>query len=169
MPDVSDVKDKCFSHKAALADKQRRKHMSKKFYITLQGAKIVVAEEVYRAYIQPFWKDKKRRQRQVAGGSIPLSLDQLLEDNESGFDIAGETDIEAEVMQKIDSEEIHRILAQLPESDRAIIYGLIYDQKTERELAAELGMSQKTVNNHRRRILGKLHENGRLFELWKNY
>jgi RNA polymerase sigma factor (sigma-70 family) len=141
----------------------------KEFYVTIQGAKVIVKEEVYRAYIQPFWKEKKRRQRQTADGIIPLSLDQLVEDNESGFDVTDKSNIEAEVARKLDNEEIHCILAQLPESDRAIIDGLIYDQKTERELAAELGMSQKTVNNHRRRILGKLHEDGRLFELYGNY
>jgi RNA polymerase sigma factor (sigma-70 family) len=143
--------------------------MSKEYYITLKGVKHVVTEEVYRAYIQPFWKDKKRRQRQTAGSGIPLSLDKLIEDSDYAFDIPDYIDVEAEVERKLMRDELNRILGKLPESDQAILRGLFIEMKTERELAAELGVSQKTVNNKRHRILGKLREDDRLIELYKNF
>jgi RNA polymerase sigma factor (sigma-70 family) len=143
--------------------------MSKEYYLTLKGVKVTVTEEVYRAYIQPFWKEKKRRQRQTANGSIPLSLDRLIEESDSEFDIADGIDIAEDVTREQMRAEVRRIIAQLPETDRAILLGYYLGGKTERELAAELGMCQKSVNNNRHRILGKLREDGRLIELYKNF
>jgi RNA polymerase sigma factor (sigma-70 family) len=142
--------------------------MAKEFYITLKGVKHVVTEEVYRAYICPFWKDKKRRQRQTADHSIALSLNRLIEESDGEFDIADGIDIAEDVTREQLRAEVRRIILQLPETDKAILLGYYLSEKTERELAFELGMCQKTVNNKRHRLLGKLRENDRLVEINKN-
>ena len=55
--------------------------MKKEYYVTINGERIPVREEVYRAYKQPAWREHKRR---TARTQVERSLDLLMED---GFDI----------------------------------------------------------------------------------
>ncbi|MBQ1471539.1 MAG: hypothetical protein IIZ34_04195, partial [Eubacterium sp.] len=81
-------------------------------YIEIDGQKVPVTEEVYQAYMQPEWKERKRWQRlREAEAEAPLSIEQMLED---GVDVPyfGPT-VEQIVMLKMVMEELHRAMEQL--------------------------------------------------------
>lgn len=143
------------------------------FYIEIDGEQIPVTEEVYRAYKRPLWAEHKRKERakrcrnadgkrcmdncsqcskQRTGNT--LSLDKLAED---GFDIADPTDFTQLIEDEVVIEALHNAMDELDPLDRQIV-DLFSAGKSEREIAAVVGMSQKGVNNRKARIFTELRE-----------
>lgn len=145
----------------------------KQFYIEIDGEQIPVTEEVYRAYKRPLWAEQKRNERakrcrkadgnrctedcsqcgKQRTGSI-LSLDKLAED---GFDIADPTDFTQLIEDEVVIEALHNAMDELDPLDRQIV-DLFSAGKSEREIAAVVGMSQKGVNKRKLRIFTELRE-----------
>jgi len=149
--------------------------MKKQFYLPIKGEKVPVSEETYRAYKQPVWKEKKRIQRETADGTIPLSLDKLIDDalaNESegrnGFDIPSDEDVEAAVCQQAILDALFEAIEELSEEEKVLIHDIFYMGKTEREIAASVGITQKAINKRKTKLLGKLSENEKLRKIYKN-
>ena len=127
----------------------------KEFYLVIKGEKVPVTEEQYRAYKRPAWADKKRRQRQVAEGTTPASLDRLIE---NGYETTDDTDIEKIMQDKELLETLYIALDDLNDDDRSLIDDLFYHNKSERQVAAELGLSQFGVNKRKHKVLEKLYK-----------
>lgn len=53
-------------------------------------------------------------------------------------------------------QQLHKALFVLSEDERYLIDQLYFQEKTERELAAQLGVSQNAINKRRQRILERL-------------
>ena len=64
--------------------------------------------------------------------------------------------VEEEIIAKVMSEKLHDCLALLPESDRELLHALYFEGQSERQLCKKLGVGQKTVNDRKRKALGKL-------------
>lgn len=110
---------------------------------------IPVSEEQYKAYMRPFWREDKRQQRQE-----PLaSLDKMYEETE--YEAADTSDLEADVMKQIMIEELHKALDELEEIDR-IIMEMYSTNHSEAEIGQAVGMSQRGVGKRKQRILLKL-------------
>jgi hypothetical protein len=58
--------------------------MAKEYFVVIDGEKVPVSEEVYRAYKRPLWAERKRRQVRAEN---ERSLEKFAED---GFDIPDE-------------------------------------------------------------------------------
>ena len=129
--------------------------MSKEFYTIIKGEKVPVTEEQYRAYKRPVWTEKKRKQRQVAEGTTPVSLDRLTEE---GYETADDTDVEKIIQDKELLETLYIALDALNDDDRNLINDLFYHNKSERQVAAELGLSQFGVNKRKHKVLEKLYK-----------
>lgn len=149
---------------------------NKEFYVMIQGKKIVVSEEVYRAYVRPIRTEQRRERRawkcQVMGekgnlvrckgkcseceyakdgnkatGNI-LSLDKLLE---KGVEIADkhltpeEQYIEKETRTSL-QEQVHRAIEALPKKQRRVIELFYFDELSQEEIAAILGVQQPAVS-----------------------
>lgn len=84
----------------------------------------------------------------------PLSLDALAE---TGMEAADVFSPENEVMELELSETLAGAIGTLEERDQAIIF-LYREGVTERAIAAEVGMSQKGVNNRIHKIIARLQE-----------
>ena len=132
---------------------------------------VYVSEEVYRAYKQPYWKEKQQERRasrcMVDGhrcmedctkcgrlrDGAPLSLEQMAED---GIDVPSsyETPEEA-ALWKEEYEELYAAMATLTEQDQKILW-MMTDGKSDHVIAAELGMAQTTVSYRRRAALKNL-------------
>lgn len=147
------------------------------WHLTIDNQVIEVTEEVYRAYKQPLWKEKKRCEREkrcivsngMGGikrcmldcstckkprtGSV-LSLDKFSAD---GFDIPDSINVEELVADKLLLEELYKTLEELDPENR-LIAELFSIGKTEREIAESIGRSQKTVNNRKPKIYAQLQE-----------
>lgn len=150
---------------------------NKEYYLPIDGQKITVTEEVYRAYKQPVWAEQKRQERekmclisdgkgkakrcmndcsqcdkQRTGGS--LSLDKFAED---GYEIPSSIDVEELVAEGQLLKELAAALDELDPQNKRIaeLYG---EGISERQIANEVGLSQKTVNKRKVKIFDQLHQ-----------
>lgn len=141
--------------------------MSNKQYIIKNGKVVEVSGEIYKyliksdRHIRYVEKDLKRNRYIVdveneKTSVIPRreqSLDRL---TEIGKDFADSTsDFQDSTILKI---MLAEALAKLSDEEGYLITQLFYFNRTERELAEELGVSQYTVNRNKHRILKKLKE-----------
>jgi RNA polymerase sigma factor (sigma-70 family) len=127
--------------------------MSKDRYIWLDGVKVPVTEEVYRAYYRPAWREAK--QKEVRGDN-EYSLDAL---EDAGFEAMSEQVLVDEIVaDKLLLDELYAALDELTDDERSLIDALYYQEKSERSIATDIGLSQKAVNKRRHRILDKLRE-----------
>lgn len=82
------------------------------------------------------------------------SYERLLEEHNLPAD--EQTDIETIVLSKMMRQQLHEAIWSLQEEERYLIIQLFYAERSERELATELGLSQKAINKRRHKILEKL-------------
>ena len=61
-------------------------------------------------------------------------------------------------MKNIQSQQLHKALLFLSDDERDLIDRLFFREQTEREVAAEYGLSQKAINKRRQKVLAKLRE-----------
>lgn len=153
------------------------KKPAKSYYLPIDGQEIPVTEEVYRAYWQPVWAERKRQEREKRClisdgkgkakrcmgdcsnctlqrmGSV-LFLDRFQED---GYEISDSLDMDELVAEKLLLEELSAALNELDPINRRIAE-LYSEGLSERQIAAEVGLSQKTINNRKTSIFGQLHQ-----------
>ena len=142
-------------------------------YLEINGEQVAVTEEIYLAYMRFEWKEQKRieregrcrdengnrcmedcrRCREYRDGR-PVSLDKLDED---GFVITDPIDAQKYIEDKLLFEAIYDAIDALESKNRHII-SLFYAGLTEREIAAQVGLSQKGVNKRKNRIFEQLRE-----------
>lgn len=98
----------------------------------------------------------RRRGELVRLPSREDSLDRLLELHiqfaDKSMDVAD--DVERAMM----ADKLHRCLALLDAAELELIQALYFDGHTERNWSAVTGIPQKTINDNKLRILGKLHK-----------
>jgi RNA polymerase sigma factor (sigma-70 family) len=153
-------------------------------YIEIKGQQIPVTEEIYRAYKRPAWAEHKRNEREqrcrdVQGnrctkscftcdleraekGLQPLerngsslSLDRLNE--ESGFEAEDTLDLTELVVNKLYLEVLYEALEELDPDNRRIIE-LFKMGLSEREIALNVGLSQKAINKRKTKLFAQLQE-----------
>ncbi|MCD8013892.1 MAG: sigma-70 family RNA polymerase sigma factor [Lachnospiraceae bacterium] len=137
--------------------------------IWIKGQLIEVSAEVYAAYMQGdrkmrYFENDLKTERILMDEDghiirvIPSredSLDRLMDDNAGQFADSRES-VEDTVLRRISIEQVHEALAQLTEKDRQLIEALFFQELTERDAAAILGISQPAVHKQKIRILRKL-------------
>lgn len=84
------------------------------------------------------------------------SYDRLLED-ERQFALDGLSP-EDEAVHEDELRRLRVCLALLPDCESRLIRALYFEGLSERQFSVATGMPQKTINNHRRKILGKLRK-----------
>lgn len=147
---------------------------NKRFYLTIKGQEVEVSEEVYRAYIRPVRLEQQRQKRawrcQVKGakgklvrcqqdcnrcpyaiagnnarGNV-LSLDSFDEDGaelkieSSGFDV------EENYIAEEEKQELYTAIAKLTPRQQQLVKLIYFDDKSQEEVAAILGISQCTIS-----------------------
>ena len=144
-----------------------------KRYIEVNEQKVLVSEEVYRAYKRPAWTERQRKRRawrcringhrcmkdcstcsRLADGAH-LSLEQMQED---GLDIlSSEVSPEDVVIQKVMLEELNKVMEQLSPKDKTILK-LFGEGMSDRRIAQRTGIPQTTVSYRRKRLIQFLRE-----------
>ncbi len=61
-------------------------------------------------------------------------------------------------IRNIEIRQLHKALSLLSDDERYLMEQLYFQERTERELAAQLNLSQNAINKRRQRILDKLRE-----------
>jgi DNA-directed RNA polymerase specialized sigma24 family protein len=151
------------------------KKTAKSYYLPIDGQEIPVTEEVYRAYKQPAWTERKRQEREKRclisdgkgktkrcmedcskctrqrNGSV-LSLDKFVED---GYEISDPLDMDELLAERLLLEALAAALNELDPINKRIaeLYG---EGLSERQIAHEVGLSQKTINNRKASIFNQL-------------
>ena len=137
--------------------------------IWVSGQTIEVTDAVYEAYMKG---DRKMRyfENDLKAGRILLdedgqikqiilsredSLDRLMDDNAEQFSDRHES-VEDMVLRKISVERLHTALSTLSEKERELIETLFFEEKTERDVASAMGISQPAVHKQKNKILKKL-------------
>ena len=154
--------------------------MKKEYYLIIDGEKIVVTEEVYHAYRQPQWREKKRKQNvwrcrdgkgvrckgdcsrcdisrfgTGASGS-DISLERFID--EDGGDVRSETDIEATVIRNGQLKELAKAIEMLDKDEQKVLT-LIASGRKKKDCAEELGISPRMFRHREERIYEKLRAN----------
>ena len=147
----------------------------KQFYVNVNGQKVEVSEEVYRAYVRPIRAqqraEKRNKRCKVKGerfglvrckgncseceyaksgkafGSVEQSLDAL---TESGFELPSESDIEVDLLAEEERneqmEKLRSAIASLSERQRFILQEVYFHNQTQEEVAMQLQISQQAVS-----------------------
>ena len=88
---------------------------------------------------------------------IPSREDSYERLAERAVQFAGEVpSTEEQVLRRMESEQLHKALSFLSDYERYLIRQIYFEERTERDLAEELGCSQNAVNKRKQRILEKL-------------
>ncbi len=146
-------------------------------YLKIDGQQITVTEESYRAYKRPAWAERKRIEREKRcvisngrggtkrctddcskcdkqrTGSV-LSLDKFTEE---GLEAVESVDLTELVADKLLFEELYKALEELDPDNRRIME-LFSIGKSEREIAADIGLSQKAINKRKIKLFAQLRD-----------
>ncbi|ODR28287.1 RNA polymerase sigma factor [Eisenbergiella tayi] len=82
------------------------------------------------------------------------SLERLLELGQQF--IKEQLSVEEEVIRIVMYEKLHNAIQKLEKEERGLIINFYYQKQSDREIALQLGISQKAVNKQRHKILTKL-------------
>lgn len=131
------------------------KKQEQKYAIVVKKERVEVTEEIYKSYYKLFererYLDKLAEKRHISieacnesGIQVEYIISQTEESIEDSF-------IKQEMLDKLEL-----CLKMLPEQDRFLIYELFYNDKSERQLAQQLGVYQFAIHKRKLRILEKL-------------
>jgi len=127
--------------------------MDKDYFIVIDGEKVPVSEEIYRAFKRPLWTERKRRQVRA---DHERSLEQL---SENGFDVPDKSALVDEIVKsKLMLDMLFAALAELTDDERGLIDALFFEEKSERDVSRETSVSQTTINYRKNKILEWLKE-----------
>lgn len=130
-------------------------YKSKKF-LPLHGILMEVTEEQYKEFYR-----QKRRQKYIDERSIEngdFSYNMLTTDDFNGVNILVDENehLDEQVIQKIMLDKLKVALLLLSEDEQELIYGLFFENLSEREYAAQKGVYHNAIHNKKIRILKKL-------------
>jgi len=125
--------------------------MDKQYSIELNGRQIPVSKEVYDAFKRPAWKERKRSQVRA---EKELSLEAFAD---AGFEIpSGEALVDEIVEDKLLLDMLFKALSELTDDERFLIDEMFFNDKSEREIVQEIGLSKTGVHKQKEKILSKL-------------
>ena len=132
-----------------------------RFFIPVDGTPIEVSEEVYRAYYQPIWNTRYHAQK---NGECRCTKAQLWKCDGvcpgCPFYAAGKkVSIDTPIGGEEDELTLGDTLADdTPSAESRRICELIMQGKTEREIAADMGKRQSTINYQKNKVFSILRE-----------
>jgi len=150
---------------------------NKEYFVIIDGEKIIVTEEVYRAYMQPVWREERNiRNRwkcrdasgvrckqdcmkceiyRIGNGASgnDLSLERMVEDEDPEF--ATVPDVADVVIMREQIRNIMDAVSKMDTIDQTIVRMLI-DGFTQNECAAALGIAQPNIHKRIYKIRKKL-------------
>jgi RNA polymerase sigma factor (sigma-70 family) len=129
------------------------------YLIEIDGTEVEVTKEVYDAYAA---YDRRERYQVERDTGRLLSLERL-DDGTGGPPLVrpekrSVESAESIALQEMDFGLVRTALESLSVNDQRLVEALVIDGMTEREYAAEIGMSQKGVNKRKHRALEKIFE-----------
>lgn len=125
-------------------------------FLFLHGMLMEVSEKDYTA----FYKDKRRQKYLVeqSADHQDVSMDALLADSFRGEDTLRDPtqDVGEQVERTLMMDKLRKCLPLLTAEEQELIHALFFQGLSEREWATKIGIPQRTINDHKRRISAKL-------------
>lgn len=125
-------------------------------FLPLHGMLMEVSEEEYvRFYRQ---KNRQKYLQRTSAANQEISFDMLTTEDMNGEDILTDplVNIQEQVESDIMADKLHRCLSLLEQDEQILIEALYFKGFSEHEWSRKTGIPQKTINDRKRRILGKL-------------
>ena len=141
--------------------------MSKQYYLMIEGKRVEVTEEVYRAYKQPLWREARNRRNRfrcrdgkgnrcirncleceryligIGAQGFDLSIDDMrVDEMEDRNLVVDELD---EILELDRARKIRVAINEMDDSSKRIIIMLTEGYK-QKEIAADLGISPSALN-----------------------
>ena len=130
--------------------------MNKKRTIKMYNIEFEVSEKEYKEFVKI--RDRYKYLKILDRKHNLISFEALHEsrkmENLGGQDIL--VDVEEFVINKMMVEKLRVCISQLSPKELYLIENLIYQAKSEREVAQISGIAQKTINDSKRKLLKKL-------------
>ena len=142
--------------------------MSEKVYVlnvyntmTGQYELIQVTKEVFQTYRRTKWNIEDSTERFF---KHETQMSSLIGGENNGYErfhefIDYDNTPENQAIEEMVFQSLHNVLELLPPKDYELIYELYFKNRTERECAQRLGMSQQAVHERKKRILKKIKNN----------
>ncbi len=131
--------------------------MSKEYFIFIEGIKVIVSEEIYKAY----WKEtnKENYLRQLDRKNQLFCFSDFDHDGNFVSNLVDTSvDVEKIVEAKMRIESLNKALMSLNEEEREIINALYFRDESTRTVASNVGLHQTSLLRKRNRILKKFKE-----------
>lgn len=125
---------------------------NKHYYFKIKGQYHEVSEEVYKTCYNSFKKEEREKEKRSE--FKVSSLEQLDNNNTALVDkIADDKNQYDTFYVNEEVENVMNIINHLSEEEKDLITNLLINNKTERELAIKMGISQSAVNKRKKRII----------------
>ena len=100
---------------------------------------------IARNVLQVYWRELKRRKGVIGDGVLEGNIAAIPENGEAGPQCMG-------LLAQEEAEGMRRILAQLPERQRAVLQFMYFDGRTLTQTAEFLNVRTQTVHTHQRAL-----------------
>lgn len=125
---------------------------NKHYYFKIKGQYHEVSEEVYKTCYNSFKKEEREKEKRSE--FKVSSLDQLDNNNTALVDKIADDKNQYDIFNVNEEvENVMNIINHLSEEEKDLITNLLINNKTERELAIKMGISQSAVNKRKKRII----------------
>lgn len=127
----------------------------REYTLIVKGKRIPVAYDVYKAYYQEYEHERYLKNK---AAKYERSLEQFIEAGVSIEFICLDslTPVEDEVLKAEQLNHLHCCLDKLSVEEQQIIYGIFFEEKTEKQLAKQLQIPASAVGHRKRKILKAL-------------
>lgn len=129
----------------------------REYTLIVKGKRIPVAYDIYKAYYKEYEHERYLKNKAF---KREYFLEQFIEAGVSIEYICLDsiTPVEDEVLKAEEATHLHYCLDKLNPEERQIIYGIFFEEKTEKELAKQLQISASAVGYKKRKILKALFQ-----------
>lgn len=136
---------------------ERNAKESKVYTIPVERTRVQVTREVYQAYYGFERHLRTLEEKDTRNGTVRYS--DLDTEETLGEEMIPDLDapaVEATAVTRVMREALREALLQLSEAEYQLIQALYYENISERDYAAQLGLSQRGLNKRRHKALAKL-------------
>lgn len=132
--------------------------MSKKYYWIIDGKYYEVSKETYQKFKREY--DHARMLQRYENEVYVFSLDAMATEETTGYDVIADlgVNVEETAVHNLMIEKLRDTMKKLDDEELDLIKQIYVDEKTQREIALELGISQNAVNKRKIKLLNKLRK-----------
>lgn len=130
--------------------------MSKKYYWIIDGKYYEVSKENYQKFKKEH--DHAKMLKKYENEVHVFSLDAMATDEATGYDVIADSNVNVEetAVHNLMIEKLRDTMQKLNDEELNLVKQIYVNEKTQREIAAELGISQNAVNKRKIKLLNKL-------------